>query len=89
MQNAPFRALFSLTALIGGVIFIAASYFLQLYFPDITRFQHPDSSQPEIMLFVAGKALQVGILIFSGGHGAGIRYGGARWRLASDVCDGP
>ncbi|MCX2959341.1 MAG: amino acid permease, partial [Serratia symbiotica] len=25
----------------------------------------PDSSQPEIMLFVAGKALQVGILIFS------------------------
>jgi len=58
------RAIF-LTALIGGVIFIAASYFLQLYFPDITRFQHPDSSQPEIMLFVAGKALQVGILIFS------------------------
>lgn len=58
------RAIF-LTALIGGVIFIAASYFLQLYFPDITRFQDPDSSQPEIMLFVAGKALQVGILIFS------------------------
>lgn len=58
------RAIF-LTALIGGVIFIAVSYFLQLYFPDISRFQNPDSSQPEIMLFVAGKALQIGILIFS------------------------
>ncbi|WP_313376330.1 APC family permease [Pantoea sp. CTOTU50773] len=58
------RAIF-LTALIGGVIFIGASYFLQLYFPDISRFQNPDSSQPEIMLFVAGKALQIGILIFS------------------------
>ncbi len=58
------RAIF-LTALIGGVIFIGVSYFLQLYFPDISRFQNPDSSQPEIMLFVAGKALQIGILIFS------------------------
>ncbi|WP_312240040.1 APC family permease [Pantoea sp.] len=58
------RAIF-LTALIGGLIFIVVSYFLQLYFPDISRFQNPDSSQPEIMLFVAGKALQVGILIFS------------------------
>ena len=58
------RAIF-LTALIGGVIFIAVSYFLQLYFPDVARFQNPDSSQPEIMLFVAGRALQFGILIFS------------------------
>lgn len=58
------RAIF-LTALIGGLIFIVVSYFLQLYFPDISRFQNPDSSQPEIMLFVAGKVLQVGILIFS------------------------
>ncbi|WP_017348093.1 APC family permease [Pantoea sp. A4] len=58
------RAIF-LTALIGGVIFIAVSYFLQLYFPDVARFHDPDSSQPEIMLFVAGRALQFGILIFS------------------------
>ena len=28
-----------LTALIGGVIFVGVSYFLQLYFPDISRFQ--------------------------------------------------
>ncbi|MDT0176006.1 APC family permease [Pantoea sp. RRHST58] len=58
------RAIF-LTALIGGLIFIVASYFLQLYFPDISRFKDPDSSQPEIMLYVAGHVLQFGILIFS------------------------
>ena len=58
------RAIF-LTALIGGMIFIVSTYFLQLYFPDISRFKDPDASQPEIMLFVAGKAFQVGALIFS------------------------
>ncbi|EJF32292.1 MULTISPECIES: APC family permease [Enterobacteriaceae] len=58
------RAIF-LTALIGGLIFIVSTYFLQLYFPDISRFKDPDASQPEIMLFVAGKAFQVGALIFS------------------------
>ena len=58
------RAIF-LTALIGGLIFIFATYFLQLYFPDISRFKDPDASQPEIMLYVAGKAFQVGALIFS------------------------
>jgi len=58
------RAIF-LTALIGGLIFIFATYFIQLYFPDISRFKDPDASQPEIMLYVAGKAFQVGALIFS------------------------
>jgi len=58
------RAIF-LTALFGGVIFIVVSYFLQLYFPDITRFKDPDASQPEIMLYVAGRTFQFGILIFS------------------------
>ena len=58
------RAIF-LTALIGGMIFIFSTYFLQLYFPDISRFKDPDASQPEIMLYVAGKAFQVGALIFS------------------------
>ncbi|MGM3160526.1 APC family permease [Dickeya undicola] len=58
------KAIF-LTALLGGVIFVLVSYFLQLYFPDISRFQHPDASQPEIMLYVAGKTFQFGILIFS------------------------
>ncbi|MEG1109409.1 MAG: APC family permease, partial [Hafnia sp.] len=58
------KAIF-LTALIGGVIFIVVSYFLQLYFPDISRFTNPDASQPEIMLFVAGKFFQSIILVFS------------------------
>ncbi|MDF7681362.1 APC family permease [Enterobacteriaceae bacterium ESL0689] len=58
------RAIF-LTALIGGLIFIVTSYFLQLYFPDISRFKNPDESQPEIMLYVAGKTFQWGVLVFS------------------------
>ncbi|MEG0101692.1 MAG: putrescine/proton symporter PlaP, partial [Citrobacter sp.] len=58
------RAIF-LTALIGGLIFIVSTYLLQLYFPDISRFKDPDASQPEIMLYVAGKFFQVGALIFS------------------------
>ncbi|PKE31448.1 Putrescine importer PuuP [Rahnella sp. AA] len=58
------KAIF-LTALIGGVIFVVVSYFLQLYFPDISRFKDPDASQPEIMLYVAGKFFQSVILCFS------------------------
>lgn len=58
------KAIF-LTALIGGIIFIAVSYCLQLYFPDISRFTDPEASQPEIMLFVAGKFFQSVILCFS------------------------
>lgn len=58
------RAIF-LTALIGGLLFMAVSYFLQLYFPDVSKFNDPDSSQPEIMFYVVGRAFQFGILIFS------------------------
>ncbi|AIA71366.1 APC family permease [Pectobacterium atrosepticum] len=58
------KAIF-LTALFGGVIFVAVAYFLQLYFPDISRVKEPDASQPEIMLYVAGKFFQSVILVFS------------------------
>ncbi|THD45611.1 APC family permease [Enterobacteriaceae bacterium ML5] len=58
------KAIF-LTALIGGIIFVVVSYFLQLYFPDISRFKDPDASRPEIMLYVAGKFFQSVILCFS------------------------
>jgi len=58
------KAIF-LTALIGGIIFVVVSYFLQLYFPNISRFHDPDASQPEIMLYVAGKFFQSVILCFS------------------------
>ena len=55
------KAIF-LTALIGGMIFISVSYFLQLYFPDISRFHDPDAVLPEIALYVGGKLFQSVVL---------------------------
>lgn len=51
------RAIF-LTALYGGLIFISASFFIQLFFPDINRFKEPDAALPEIALYVGGKLFQ-------------------------------
>jgi amino acid transporter len=52
-----------LTALIGGIIFVLVSYFLQLYFPDISRFKEPDAVLPEIALYVGGKLFQSLVLV--------------------------
>ncbi|WP_257350295.1 APC family permease [Pseudalkalibacillus decolorationis] len=51
------RAIF-LTALIGGILFILASYFTQSFFPDVSRFNDPEAASPEIALFVGGKLFQ-------------------------------
>ncbi|MGL4204643.1 MAG: APC family permease [Aeromonadaceae bacterium] len=51
-----------LTALIGGVIFIGVAYFLQLFFPDVSRFTHPDAVLPEIALYVGGTLFQAIVL---------------------------
>ncbi|MEE3953126.1 APC family permease [Peribacillus frigoritolerans] len=51
------RAIF-LTALIGGVLFVTASFFTQLFFPDVSRFSDPEAASPEIALFVGGKLFQ-------------------------------
>ncbi|GKX54383.1 amino acid permease-associated protein [Leminorella grimontii] len=51
------RAIF-LTALYGGIIFVAVSYFIQLYFPDLTLINDPDNATPEIALYVGGKLFQ-------------------------------
>ncbi|WBM72205.1 APC family permease [Buttiauxella sp. WJP83] len=51
------KAIF-LTAVYGGIIFIAASFFMQLFFPDISRFKNPDAALPEIALYVGGKLFQ-------------------------------
>ncbi|AKJ42531.1 APC family permease [Pragia fontium] len=51
------RAIF-LTALYGGIIFVAVSYFIQLYFPDLTILNDPDNATPEIALYVGGKMFQ-------------------------------
>ncbi|WP_421280458.1 APC family permease [Aeromonas taiwanensis] len=52
-----------LTALIGGVLFVTTSYFLQLFFPDISRFQQPDAVLPEIALYVGGTLFQAVVLV--------------------------
>lgn len=51
------RAIF-LTALYGGLIFIIASFFMQLFFPSIARFKNPDAALPEIALYVGGRLFQ-------------------------------
>ncbi|MGL5291282.1 MAG: APC family permease [Vibrionaceae bacterium] len=52
-----------LTALIGGVIFVSTSYFLQLYFPDASGFEKVDEVLPEIALYVGGKLFQSVVLV--------------------------
>ncbi|WP_026678321.1 APC family permease [Fictibacillus gelatini] len=47
-----------LTAFIGGIVFIVVSYFIQSYFPDVTRFKNPEGASPEIALYVGGKLFQ-------------------------------
>ena len=51
------KAIF-LTALYGGLIFIVASFFMQLFVPTIARFKNPDAALPEIALYVGGKLFQ-------------------------------
>ncbi|MGQ7279050.1 APC family permease [Brevibacillus thermoruber] len=56
MKNIP-RGIF-LVALLGGVIFITASYFTQLAFPNIKQFANPDSPSPEMSLLLGGALFQ-------------------------------
>jgi putrescine importer len=54
-----------LTALIGGIIFVISSYFLQDVFPDDSVFNNPEAASPEIALFVGGKVFQLFFLAAS------------------------
>lgn len=67
------RAIF-LVALIGGVLFITTSYFVQAYFPDVSRFKDPGAASPEIALMVGGKLFQIFFLAgtFTGTLASGI-----------------
>ncbi|MDD2944548.1 APC family permease [Acinetobacter sp.] len=47
-----------LTTLVGGIIFLTASWFIQLYFPSNVRFNNPDEALPEIVLYVGGALFQ-------------------------------
>lgn len=60
------KAIF-LTALISGLIFIAATYFLQLYFPGDPGqyFKAVDETQPEILYLVGGALFQSVVLAFA------------------------
>ncbi len=58
------KAIF-LTALIGGLIFVVVSYFVQLYFPDVSQFKNVEESMPEIALLLGGALFQSIILCFT------------------------
>ena len=47
-----------LTTLTGGVIFLGASWFIQLYYPSNVRFNNPEEALPEIVLYVGGALFQ-------------------------------
>jgi len=61
------RAMF-LTALIGGILFIVASYFIQSVFPSAADFHDPEASSPEIAMMIGGTIFQT---IFLAGGIAG------------------
>ena len=79
------KAIF-LTAMYGGIIFIVASFFMQLFFPDIHRFKDPDAALPEIALYVGGKLFQ-SIFLCTTFVNTGVRP--PCQRLPSAVRDGP
>ncbi|QBF27377.1 APC family permease [Pseudomonas tructae] len=47
-----------LIALIGGLVFITVSYYIQAFFPNMERFQDQEAALPEIALYVGGKLFQ-------------------------------
>lgn len=65
-ENTLPKAIF-LTALISGLIFIAATYFLQLYFPGDPKqyFEAVDETQPEILYLVGGALFKSVVLAFA------------------------
>ncbi|WNS78526.1 APC family permease [Domibacillus sp. DTU_2020_1001157_1_SI_ALB_TIR_016] len=66
------RAIF-LTALIGGIMFITASYFIQSVFPDVSAFKDPEASSPEIAASMGGAIFQ--FLFIAGGIAGTIASG--------------
>ena len=80
------RAIF-LTALIGGLIFIFSTYFLQLYFPDISRFRiRMRLSRKSCSMWRVKRSGRRADLLHH--HRTGVRYGRACRRCASDVRNG-
>lgn len=66
------RAIF-LTALIGGIMFITASYFIQSVFPGASAFKDPEASSPEIAASMGGTFFQ--FMFIAGGMAGTIASG--------------
>ncbi|WP_288414576.1 APC family permease [uncultured Acinetobacter sp.] len=60
------KAIF-LTALLAGVIFIASTYFIQIYFPSDPKSYFADiaATQPDILMLVGGSLFQSYVLAFA------------------------
>lgn len=60
------KAIF-MTALIAGLVFIIATYFMQIYFPQTPDKYFPDvgATQPDILMLVGGSAFQAAVLGFA------------------------
>ncbi|MVO99471.1 APC family permease [Paenibacillus lutrae] len=57
VKNTP-RAII-LVAMLGGILFMTASYFTQSLFPDTSVFEDPEAASSEIALFIGGKVFQL------------------------------
>ena len=55
--NIPKAVLY--TALVGGGLFVAVSYFVQLQYPDVTKFDNLDGVSPQIALELGGPGFQL------------------------------
>ncbi|MGF9944672.1 APC family permease [Priestia megaterium] len=79
------KAIFLIT-LIGGIIFIGASYFLQLVHPDYTSFKNIDSAAFEIAVQIGGNLFSsiflAGLIIAQFASGLSAQTSGARLLFA-------
>lgn len=66
VQKTLPRAIF-LTALLAGLLFIFATYFMQVYFPQAPDTYFPDvgATQPDILMLVGGSTFQAVVLGFA------------------------
>ncbi|MEH7744545.1 APC family permease [Neobacillus drentensis] len=78
------RAIYLIT-LIGGILFVATSYFAQSIYPDVSSFKDPESAAVDILLYAGGNFLNAFFLsvtitasiasaVASGGSGSRVLY---------------
>ncbi|SFC69893.1 APC family permease [Bacillus sp. UNCCL81] len=78
------KAIYLIT-IIGGILFIASTYFAQSIYPNFTSFKDPDSAAVDIFMYVGGNILNsfflsvtvtaaISSAVASGGSGARVLY---------------